>query len=167
MQRTTAITVILLAASLMISGAMLPVTNNASGDEDQQTIQVGDLNRIPIIGRLGVPLGQVVVIEGDVIDDEGKLAKGRGGTLILRINTVERQPLEKSVDFLDEVIVRDRKRVGLTDGRYRLAVYETGSFTGWPKGDTYRPVPQTHGFHFQSELVIVHNFADKPVIQRR
>lgn len=131
-----------------------------SQDNKQPQIHVEDFHSSQIIGRLGVPLGQVVIVEGTMIEENSR-QKGRDGAKSFRISTVDDRPLDEAVAFWEEDVVRGGKRRTVwADGRYRLAVYETGQFDGWPNGDTYRPVPQTRGFHFRSELVIVHNFAD-------
>lgn len=115
-----------------------------------------------MIGKLGVPLGQVVVIEADAVLD-GPQPKPRASTMSLRISSVDQRPLDAQAVFWEEHILDGHGgRVRLGEGRYRLAVYESGRFSGIPQGDEkYRPVHAGRRFYFQPELWIVHNFVEK------
>lgn len=107
--------------------------------EDQTTKiwSIELLGEQPPLGRLGKPLGTLVVIEGSYrLEPEGKI----GGPVVtktpwrrLRIEKVDGTVLPLAVEFeIDHSLLIEKLQP--THGeRFRLRGYETGGFVGFPK----------------------------------
>jgi len=118
-------------------------------------VKIDDLNiRGAVIGVLGVPLGKVVTIEGEVVDGTKLRAKALDGLALFQVRLVNGQKLtELPVIRFRWFTTAEAKKL---NGRVQLVGYETGQFVGVP-GEAFlhiEPVA-TEGFHFESSFVIL------------
>ena len=127
-----------------------------------QGVSVKSLQTTDVIGKIGVPLGQVAQITAVIVDGDTFKTKGDSGRFLLKITQVNSKPLGKPVvmnfgsmpfhdvnlannDFklyelkhgqkpksLDTEQVTELKK-GYVGRIVKLMVYETGEFTGIPK----------------------------------
>lgn len=124
-----------------------------SADADaKRIIHVNQLQRSTVIGRLGIPLGNVVTLEGRVAPDLSR-NKGRDGRLVLSIEAVDGNVLDQSIEFWDEIVVLPKGAMLEVGRRFRFAAYETGSFQGIPRGSTDR-VAAGRSFGYVPKLAI-------------
>lgn len=163
--------------------AVLLASTTAKGQDAPSTISVDELRRSAVIGRTGVPLGKVVVMEVKIVagDEHGKSTRGE---YFLEVNAADGVRLAKPVtiafdthEFLryrlpevpfnlykknarrdavpsDEEI-RDNEK-GFVGKPFKLFAYETGSFAGLPYGlPRGTPVPQGHGFIFVTHVELL------------
>ena len=164
----------------------------ALGDEnDPKSITAESLNTIPVIGKLGVPLGQVTKIKAIVVDGDSLRTKGDAGSYLLKITEVNGIKLDSEpiVDFslapgvdvnlannnfaLHELITGEEAR-SLTGEQIAklkkdyvgksilLQVYEMGGFTGIPnKMPKEVETWQDYGFHFRTYLRVLREIEAK------
>jgi len=127
-------------------------------------IRVADFRQSTIIGRLGIPLGRVAVMEGEVIlepDDKSAVIKPRKGPDRIRclaVQSLDGEPMERSVAFGYDLVGWPKNRVPQAGTKVRYAVYEAGAFEGLPEGDRYGRSKGGFGFMFVSKLFVVHDF---------
>ena len=169
--------------ALTVLVALLSTTGAIA--DDNSPIHVDELNRRPVIGRLGVPLGKPVVIQAKIIDGSGIDRKSYDETYLLEVSHVDGVQLDNPVlmEFYTPGYVRVKlphNAFGLYEqvygkaaskldsaqtadlekeyvGRTVLVVaYETGSFHGLPSDlPNDVPIPQSTSFHFSTSLVVV------------
>jgi len=143
----------------------------------------------PIVGTLGVPLGTVVEIRAVIVAGSETRMKEYQSSYLLRVSKVDGQPLSlpplmkfsvpgfvsvKLVnDDFDLYELKNGKKTGSLDSsqieklqkgyigkQVRLAVYETGGYSGIPANlPSDVPIWQDHGFGFYTSLVIL---AERP-----
>jgi hypothetical protein len=143
----------------------------------------------PVIGKLGVPLGTVVEIRATVVAGSETRMKQYQSAYLLRVSEVGRRPLpqpqlmEFSVpgfvnanlanDDFDLYELKNGEKTGRLDSAQieelqkgyvgkavRLAVYETGGYSGIPANlPSDVPVWQDRGFGFSTSLVVL---AERP-----
>lgn len=163
--------------------AVLLASATAKGQEAPSTITFDELRRSTVIGRTGVPLGKVVVMDVTIVTgDENR--KPTRGEYFLEVTTADGVRLENAVtiafetqEFLrnrlpeipfdlyekntrreavpsDEEI-RENNR-GFVGKPFKLFAYETGSFAGLPYGlPPGTAVPQGHSFVFVTHVVLL------------
>lgn len=149
-----------LAASLCLSllaslcfgqDAKIPVPVNDPGD------------RFELIGKLGIPLGELATVRGIVIDGPEKSYEGGPNLLVQMING---KPTQRHIripmtpyfyDFRGISKSRRKKPFQIVNGStYSMLAYETGGFVGIPS-EAYKAggIPiQTTGFYFRNSLTV-------------
>lgn len=148
-------------------------------------IEIAELNRRPVAGALGVPLGTAVEIQARVVAGRDLRSKAYDGLYLLKVTHVAGRKLDDFqtvkftvAGFVSVQLARNAfelfhlktgkraeslnsKQVAQLENGYvgrnvRLVVYETGGFVGIPhKFPTDVPVPASSGFHFATELVVL------------
>jgi hypothetical protein len=99
-------------------------------------ISLSDLNAHPIIGELGIPLGEVAAIRATVVDGNSTQMKEHQGEFLLRITSVNGTDLKTeplmafSSAIGTEVEGIDSIWVGKS---ISLEAYEAGEFSGVPE----------------------------------
>jgi hypothetical protein len=145
------------------------------------------LTENPVVGALGLPLGTVVEIRGNVISGDELRLKAYAGTYLLRVKEVggrARVPpavMEFSAPFvaslpsdpfelyesktgskpdgLDSAQIKQLEK-GYVGKQVRLVVYETGGYSGIPrKLPADAPTWQDRDFGFRTSLVVL---AERP-----
>lgn len=154
-------------------------------EEPEWTIAAADLDRHPIEGRLGIPLGQVADVQAVIVAGSTLGGKQLASSYLLSVQQVDGRALDGSSPFAFSLApgsaarlatnafelhklrrgtaahsIDDQVRATLEDGyvgaSFRLLVFETGFFAGIPaKVPVDVPVWQDTAFHFQTELVLL------------
>lgn len=114
---------------------------------------------LPCLGETTIPgllapLGQVVEVEGEIIDGSTLQRKEWDGESLLRIDQVDGKALAKPVTmrFGWHALALDKPLVG----KVRLVGYETGGYGGIPEGAfEYIPRAATSGFHFEHSFLVL------------
>ena len=164
----------------------------AFGDEKEpKSISAESLNTIPVIGKLGVPLGQVAKIKAIVVDGDSLRTKGDSSSYLLKIAEVNGIKLDSEpiVDFslapgVDVKLANNNfalyelktgEKAGSLTGEQvaklkkdyvgkslLLQVYEMGGFTGIPnKMPKEVETWQDYGFHFRTYLLVLREIEAK------
>ncbi|HPF38830.1 MAG TPA: hypothetical protein P5081_18500 [Phycisphaerae bacterium] len=159
--------------------------SQTSDPADLEPPSIASLTANPVIGSLGLPLGTVAEIRATIVDGDDLRMKAYQGAYLLRVTNVDGRPLEPSRvkefsvppfigvklandDFrlhkiktgaeaksLDANQVEDLKK-GYVGKEVRLAVYETGAYSGMPRNlSDDVPVWQSTDFVFSTWLVIL------------
>ena len=122
-------------------------------------ITAADLNtRFQVQGSLGVPLGTVVTIVGEVEDGR----KVDGSPRFLRVTSVSGRPLFQPV-MLPYQLSSVNGNPLANGTKYKLRAYEHGGFSGTPQDDmTNGPPRQELGYGFYSHLVVLSPSVARP-----
>jgi hypothetical protein len=131
--------------------ARIPVPINDPGD------------RFELIGKLGIPLGELATVRGVAIEGPEKGYEGGPNLLVQMING---KPTQRHIripmtpyfyDFQGKSRSRRKKPFEIVNGStYRMLAYETGGFVGIPP-EAYKAggIPiQTTGFYFRNSLTV-------------
>ena len=148
-------------------------------------IDVTELQRRPVIGRLGLPLGTVAEYEANVIAGDDLRLKQYASAYLLRVTRVNGRPLATpvvidfsvpgyaDVDLANDVLSLLELRSGKVAGRLDsariedlehgyvgksvpVAAYETGRYSGIPSHlPDDVPVWADVGFGFSTSLVVL------------
>jgi len=145
------ITAAVLVATLFLASKMMSqnqITNAAK--VTVETLQTQGA----VLGRLSMPFGTVVKVEGNIESLPAVHAKGAEEFEWLRVDSVngvvKKTPILLAVQWL-----------GLAEkstlrGRISVIGYETGRFEGIPSDAfSYIPVAGTEGFHFESYFLVI------------
>lgn len=107
-----------------------------------------------VIGKLAIPLGKVVVVEGEIVDGTKLRAKSLEGVSLLQVSTVNGQKLpEPCLLRFAWFATTETKKL---KGRVNLIGYESGQFVGLP-ADAFAHIDPvaSEGFHFESSFVVL------------
>jgi hypothetical protein len=108
------------------------------------------LETVNIIGRLGVPLGQIVRVEGKVISGP---KKGGVRDIFFSVQKVNGKALPEPQTFRIGPAYGELDRSKM-ESKTTFYCFESGEFTGLPEEVfKYIPRPQTTDFHFKTFLV--------------
>ena len=127
------VVLILALGALFIAQA---VSGQSENQKQPQPILASELSSRPVIGRLNVPLGSIVTIEGRYeIRKDSPLTKGDESAVLLNITSVDGKMLAASDivftfsqgKILDAISPRHAEK-------FRLIAYEAGSFDGDVQG---------------------------------
>ncbi len=133
--RICALSLLVLATSLVVHAkdqGKSPAKKRA-----KQQIRAEDIGReVEIIGRLGIPIHQVIQIKGTWIRPDGV---PKDNSLRFRVTHVGRRRLESPVDFhkylVTQIHVSDNAKNApkpAENSRWELTAWETGGFRGIP-----------------------------------
>ncbi|MES2792392.1 MAG: hypothetical protein V4719_22435 [Planctomycetota bacterium] len=147
-----------------------------------ESITSESLNSRDVIGRLGLPLGDVTEIVATVVSGDSTRLKANAGQYLLRVHSVGGKELKPpllmnfhvvigsdaqlaSDDFalyklkkgeetgsLESGQIKELEK-GYVDSKVKLLVYETGSYEGFPKGNPFGVAGRA--FHFGTYLDIL------------
>ena len=144
------------------AGPALVRSGTTSADtppEPAKPIPVSDLQDHQVIGRLGHPLGTIIVVEGVVADGSYTKAKGDHGRTLLRVHAVNGKRLaEEQVFHFGSLLERvEKPKVGT---RFKYSGYETGGFTGLPaKAFDYVGLIALPGYAFATDFEVLRDEA--------
>jgi hypothetical protein len=96
--------------------------------KNRKSIDLKELQESDIIGHLGHPLGDIITIEGTIVEDPSKVSKVYEGHTLLRVRAVNGRKLATNVVLL---LSGGKEPKGGTEFKY--VGYETGAFTGTPE----------------------------------
>jgi hypothetical protein len=142
---------------LLIGIAFLAkVEASAPSTQSRPAIPLDEVCARGIEGRLGVPLGTIATIAGEVVPNTSKAKEDSDEKFGLKIVAVndKRLPEPELFSFGKQLIGPEfEPRVGK---KFRFVAYETGGFHGLPDGMfKYSPPVATFGFSFGTHLVVL------------
>lgn len=122
-------------------------------ESKEKPVPVEQLDTNGVVGRLGLRLGQVFQMEGEIVSGDETGAKADQGILLLKITSVAGKSQDRQLLFPFSPPAGARIGVGT---KLKFQGYETGGFTGLPKN----PPPESPSvagpaFHFESRIVIL------------
>lgn len=138
--------------TLLVVGLMTGADDNPS----KRRITVHEIENAIVIGKLGVPLGEIATIVGRWEDVD----KGHDRLVVSEVNGKRlEQPVEFIGDLPTYIGYNDEPKNPLAFERtYRLRVYESAGFWGMdPKwfAEAQAGVPQSMGFAFRSQIKVL------------
>jgi hypothetical protein len=133
--------------------ALIPALLFAVGARSDPRPSLADLGG-GVIGALGVPLGTIVTLEGEIVDGSSLAEKALSDRPVLMVESVDGTPLAAPV-LLTFTWFAGAESAELS-GRVTLIAYETGGFEGVPDGVfAHVPAVAAQSFHFASTLVLL------------
>ncbi|MCK4667882.1 hypothetical protein KAU33_14090 [Candidatus Dependentiae bacterium] len=110
---------------------------------------------IQIIGSLNKPLGEILTVEGIIVDDTYTKRKSDSGKLLLKVESINGEKISNEIiisfSAFKWVSIKEVK----VDDYKKFIGYETGAMTGIPeKAFEYMPQVATEGFHFSTYFQI-------------
>ena len=116
------------------------------------SVNAGDLvYKVKILGFLGYPLGKVIQIEGEILDDSKKSKADEGKTLF-KVSSVEGKDLKEPFTISLTLFSFVSPQTPLNPGKkLKIIGYEDGSLTGIPS-DAFKHIPRvaTTDYHFET-----------------
>ena len=106
-------------ATTLLPCALLVVTGAFAKEPAAAQISVEQLQKMQVIGRLGIPLGQAVEVGATVRLGDPHGPKSRAGQYYLEITSVGGKALRKPVDMDSSINLRARDK-GLAADRFSL-----------------------------------------------
>jgi len=147
---------VLWIAAICVTAASSTAAQNPDRPGNKPTITLDEIRKSDIIGRLGVPLGRIVVVEGIAADDYYRRLKIDMGHRLLRVQEVDGEQLDKEVVFHFRPWHTARIDKPAVGERFKFIAYESGGFIGVPHGafKHVAPVAITN-FHFSTSLTVL------------
>jgi hypothetical protein len=150
------LSIILSLSSLIAIINSQTTTAQQRTDTNSDSIHISTLNLSKVIGYLGYALGEVVIIEGVVADENYTKRKDDAGKLLLRVQIVNGKPLKDEAIFDFSPFLGADVKKPLVGARFKYTGYETGGFSGIPeKAFDYVPQVATTGYYFSTSFVIL------------
>lgn len=117
-------------------------------------LRIEELNAPGVMGRLGIPLGIVVMVDADIVEESQMEVKSLDGVLALSVVRVDDKELPSPVVIrFSWLATVEAKKLA---GRVRLVGYETGAFVGIPSTSfVFVPAVTSQDFHFESSFVVL------------
>jgi hypothetical protein len=137
----------------ILCAALLPAGLLTGREASPKPPTVEQLEKAGIVGRLGLPLGQVAEMEGEIVSPESSGAKEDEGLLLMKVTSIIGK-LQPHPQLLRFTLPGGEKPPAGTKMKFRG--YETGGFKGLPE-NWPDDVPRQAGvaFQFESHLVIL------------
>lgn len=152
-----------LIVCVLIAGTTCPVV----GAQVRRTrprsnpIHVSVLNSAIVVGSLGVPLGEVLTIEGIAADENYTKRRADSGDILLRVQTVNGKALKHEAIFPFSPFEGAEMTKPSAGMRFKYVGYETGGFSGIPEGAfAYVPRVPTSGYYFTTSFVVLRDHGD-------
>lgn len=145
---------------------------------------VGNSSKTSLTAKLGIPFGTIAKLEAEIYDGDNLPRKGYEGSYLLKVIAVNGKIIKGTIllGFIDETktlanedsslyrLIYKKEPPELSEAQVNkmkkmyvgkkltLMAYETGHFTGIPKGPSkYIPIRQDVFFCFQHYLMVVAN----------
>lgn len=150
---------IAIAASAAVSIGC--VSSEGQTTQPDRPMSLHEISQRGIEGLLGIRLGTIVTIEGEVVANQSRSKMDSVEPFFLRIDSIDGRPLTAPVQyrFTPSNMLRSIKRPKVGD-KFRYVGYETGEFVGSPKDEAeYLGELATTDFLFRTRFEII---ADKP-----
>lgn len=140
----------------LLTSVLLLLTSIVAMHADDTKLSVFDLNQVPILGELGVPLHTIHQVDCKVVDMSFTGSKADDGRLAFLVVTVDGKPRDgKHYIDIPNLPMESRVKKGLV---YKYWAYETVQAAGYPTEAFSKlgvPPFATTGLHFRSKLVIL------------
>jgi hypothetical protein len=153
MKYARAIAIIAALAIVVLVGRSIAASDKKPAQPN--IVKVEDLNAPNrVVGKLTVPLGRVVSVEGEIIEGTQPRTKSLDGVLLLQVRSVNGQKLKVPCVLVARwFTTADSKKL---KGRVKLVGYESGEFTGVPVDAFSHILPiASEDFHFESFFVVL------------
>ena len=171
----------LAAVAILVSG-MVAYSQDAT---EERPINTDELNKRPVVGELGLPLGTATEIHAEIISGRELRQKGYNSLYLLKVTRVAGKKMNNAprLKFSIPSFVRvnlarhnfdlyelktgektgslsskqiEKLEEGYIGKTVRLVVYEVGSFSGIPRNlPKDVPIWADFGFHFSTSLVVL------------
>lgn len=137
------------------------VTATARAEEKLIGVPITELgNKYQLLGRLEIPLGTMVTVQGVVA--QGPFKGFEGGPILL-VQRINRQATQKDIrinldnyghkyELHDDSTSKKIPRKLARDKTYEFYGHETGEFIGTPKGFVYEVPVQTVGYYLRESF---------------
>ena len=156
------LSVIFTAISLMSLTTCGTALGQGRPKGDTKPIRASELNRSKVIGSLGYALGEVVIIEGVIADENYTKRKADAGKFLLRVQAVNGKALKEEAVFEFSPFSGVGIRNPVVGARFKYTGYETGGFSGVPdRAFDYVPRVPTTGYYFSTSFVILRDESDR------
>lgn len=151
--KSSALRLVIGFASAMASTSLAPNRKVPT----EPPVPLKDIHDRGVEGRLGVRLGTIVEVSGEVIPNTSKAKADASEPFFLSIRTVNGKPLSNTVRY---PFVKQSKWLEVATPRvgdkFRYVGFETGRFEGSPEGEfDYVPAYATTGYHFGTHFVVL------------
>lgn len=150
-----------LTIAIVLCGVCAQSTTHNTRKEPQR-ISVSELNEgLVLEGRLKLPLGTIVTVEGTVTDGASLKIKGLGNKTLLRMEKLDGKQISESSIFHFDYFQKEGKPLK-AGSKFQFIGYETGRFVGVPHGafDHIEPVA-AEGYSFQTSFVVLKDVRSK------
>jgi len=111
--------------------------------------------KVEIIGALNKPIGEIVTIEGVIIDETYTKRKGDSGKVLLKVQSIDGGKQEKAIIIPIKIFQWSNINEPKINDYKKYIGYETGETRGIPReAFDYMPQVTTEGFHFTTYFQI-------------
>jgi hypothetical protein len=111
--------------------------------------------RVKIIGTLNKPIGEIVTVEGVIIDGTDTREKGDAGKVLLKVQWINGKKLQKGVNLPVKIFQWSAIHTPKVNEHKKYIGYETGAMSGIPRrAFNYMPQVTTEDFHFSTYFQI-------------
>jgi hypothetical protein len=111
--------------------------------------------RVKIIGILNKPIGEIVTLEGAIIDGTYTRKKGDSDKVLLMVHSINGKKIQKVVNLPIRIFKWSDINMPKVNDYKKYIGYETGEMSGIPqKAFNYMPQATTEGFHFSTYFQI-------------
>ncbi len=136
---------------LLISCILLMCIESAavSGDEVQRISYTRLNDSVKIVGSLGRFLGEIITVEGIIIDGSRRRIKSETGKTLLKVITVNGKKLGEPVIIPFSIFTWTDVKMPKVNDPFKFIGYESGEMAGIPqKAFQYMPQVATTDYHF-------------------
>lgn len=133
---------------------IISISSPLRGDNDHTSISwhsIGD--NVKIIGKTGVPLGEIIKISGTVIDGSTTGLKAYSSSKLLKVYKVNGIELDTPQIIEYDVFMSTIKNPDV-NFEFQVKGYETGCFTGTPRGLNSLVMIASTGYFFSTSFTI-------------
>jgi hypothetical protein len=122
-------------------------------------LTVTDLEKKPLLGQLGQPLGKIITIAGVI--RQGELGAKASSRDVLSIEAVNDRPLAQPVTIEFNLFMTAQVAKPVLGRSFKYVGYETGGFTGIPQ-EAFKFVPAvaTTGYRFNTSFQVLQEELD-------
>lgn len=174
----------LVASSVILIAAVIGVIYCGKLQNKPDSIPVSDLNQLPVIGKLGLPLGDVTTIRATIVDGDSLRMKRHSSSYLLKVREVNGVKLEsepimefslnhaRGVELANDnfglhLLKNNEEADGLTGDQIEqlkvdyvgnavsLVVYESGGFSGMPDLPEDAMIWADRGYGFHTHLEVL------------
>lgn len=141
--------------TLLLAGVAMAV---AAGDDKQPAtpIPLAEIHERGVEGRLGVRLGTIVTVSGEVVPNTSGTKVFADVPFFLSILSVDSRELKEPVLYPFEARLGAKVELPQIEDLFTYVAYEAGRFDGSPDGEFEYVLPYASvGFSFETKLVVL------------
>lgn len=127
-----------------------------AGNRTINEINYSDIaGRVKIIGTLNRPIGEIVTVQGFIIDGTDTGKKGDVGKILLKVQWINGRKVQKGVNLPIKIFHWSAIHTPKVNEHKKYIGYETGEMSGIPiRAFDYMPRVTTEDFHFSTYFQI-------------